>query len=142
MTSKKEEILQLRAEGLSYKEIRKRTGAALSSISYYCSPDQKAKIVARTRDRRTKNTAYLQEVKASSGCVDCDEKYPYFVLQFDHVRGVKVANLSAMNRDATLEELKAEVAKCDVVCANCHSFRTWNRIGSSGNYTGFDLIPE
>jgi hypothetical protein len=27
----------------------------------------------------------------------------------------------------SIETLKAEIAKCDLVCANCHRLRTWKR---------------
>lgn len=141
MTSKKEEILRLRAEGLSYKQIRAETGASLATISFHCSPGQKEKNAARTRDRRNKICAYLQEIKEASGCVDCGEKYPYFTLDFDHVRGDKLGTIAYMTRGSTLEEVKAEVAKCDIVCSNCHRFRTWNRIVSSGGST-LELATE
>lgn len=55
-------------------------------------------------------------------CVDCGEDDPV-VLEFDHVRGRKVANISQMNgysRKAVL----AEIAKCVVRCANCHRRKT------------------
>lgn len=65
--------------------------------------------------------------KASMGCADCgmtDSR----CLQLDHVTGVKVANVSDMVRsDRAWKAILGEVAKCDVVCANCHSVRTHER---------------
>lgn len=61
-------------------------------------------------------------------CYDCGDTYPPFVMQFDHVRGVKHFTLS--NREAnrhTRAVLLAEIAKCDIVCANCHLIRTHER---------------
>lgn len=58
-------------------------------------------------------------------CADCGIQYPYYVMQFDHVRGKKMNMLSTMHlRFGRLQILK-EIAKCDVVCANCHAERTW-----------------
>jgi hypothetical protein len=56
-------------------------------------------------------------------CADCQQTFPPVVMDFDHVRGDKVASISLMlgwRKDRIL----AEVAKCDVVCANCHRIRT------------------
>jgi hypothetical protein len=49
------------------------------------------------------------------------------VMDFDHVRGKKTKNLSAMVSHFGMEAIKAEIAKCDVVCANCHRERTFHR---------------
>jgi hypothetical protein len=45
-----------------------------------------------------------------------------------NARGEKVANLSRLrNGRATWDKIVAEIAKCDVVCANCHRERTRRR---------------
>lgn len=57
-------------------------------------------------------------------CVDCG-KQDVVVLEFDHVRESKVTEVSTMVRyGKSIPKLDAEIAKCDVVCANCHSRRT------------------
>jgi hypothetical protein len=61
-------------------------------------------------------------------CMDCGIKYPYYVMQFDHVRGKKSVNLSGMHLRYGRLQILAEIAKCDVVCANCHAERTHSRI--------------
>lgn len=63
--------------------------------------------------------------KLEHGCQDCGmfPKQPE-VLDFDHVRGQKVTEVSLM-RNSTLEALVEEIEKCDVVCANCHRIRTF-----------------
>ncbi len=76
------------------------------------------------------NKSYRQEVRqfvaeylATHPCVDCGENDPV-VLEFDH-RGGKVANVSMMaSVGYSLEKVKAEIAKCDVRCANCHRRKT------------------
>lgn len=48
--------------------------------------------------------------------------------QNDHVRGDKVGNVSwLMNRSQGRDKVLAEIAKCDLVCANCHRIRTFER---------------
>ena len=56
-------------------------------------------------------------------CATCGETDP-IVLDFDH-REAKIANVADLVRDGALwESIAAEMAKCDVRCANCHRRRT------------------
>jgi hypothetical protein len=68
------------------------------------------------------------------GCVDCKNEFRHWVLQFDHVRGRKRYNVSDMTSGRVSEEtLHEEIAKCEVVCANCHADRTYQRgVAQSG----------
>ena len=78
---------------------------------------------------RLERTHYLLAFFESHPCVDCGERDPV-VLEFDHLRD-KVDNVSKM---ASLKRpwaiILAEIAKCDVVCANCHRRRTAVRLNS------------
>ena len=56
-------------------------------------------------------------------CQDCHKMYPPYVLDFDHVRGKKRFNVSRGGCRSG-QVLLAEIAKCDIVCANCHRERT------------------
>lgn len=72
-----------------------------------------------------RNAQVLIDAK-SSGCLDCGMT-EYYALEFDHLPGQpKLATISAMRFSPT-DKLKAEIAKCDVVCANCHRVRTARR---------------
>jgi hypothetical protein len=47
------------------------------------------------------------------------------VLEFDHVRGIKVLDVSVMvARGYRWRRIESEIAKCVVRCANCHRRRT------------------
>lgn len=62
--------------------------------------------------------------------MDCGEDDPV-VLQLDHVRGIKTATINyLLNGARSFERLVVEVAKCEVVCANCHFRRTAKRHGN------------
>jgi len=63
-------------------------------------------------------------------CRDCGIKYPAYVMEFDHTgQEPKDFNVAQGVLPANLPErvLLAEIAKCDVVCANCHKIRTHAR---------------
>lgn len=66
----------------------------------------------------------------AGGCIDCGNT-DIRVLEFDHVRGTKVANVARMVLDASLEKIVAEVSKCEVRCRNCHAIATYERRGGS-----------
>ena len=76
---------------------------------------------------RTKVQALLHRLK-SRPCADCGNTYPYYVMDFDHVRGEKLFVLGHANGNHYgLVRVDAEAAKCDVVCSNCHRTRTFKR---------------
>lgn len=63
-------------------------------------------------------------------CSDCGKIYHPCVMEFDHVpeRGVKKFNISTgANFSLKSGALFDELAKCDLVCANCHAIRTYMR---------------
>ena len=60
-------------------------------------------------------------------CADCGNKFPPHVMDFDHRDyTTKYRNVGNM-KHYPVERLRAEINKCDLVCANCHRIRTWNR---------------
>lgn len=70
----------------------------------------------------------MNGVKQANPCTDCNAFYPYYVMQFDHTGSDKESNVSDMaNRSLSLARTKNEIAKCELVCANCHAVRTWER---------------
>ena len=73
--------------------------------------------------RRAYHRAIVLEHK-QCGCRDCGELDP-IVLDFDHVRGKKVANIAEMCGKVSEKTMLAEIAKCDVRCANCHRRKTY-----------------
>ncbi len=53
------------------------------------------------------------------------------ILSFDHVQGEKRDNVADMIlKGLSVAAIAEEIAKCDVVCFNCHSLRTQQRAGA------------
>lgn len=82
----------------------------------------------RIRDAVAKTKAIIRSAK-DSPCFDCGVEYPYWIMQFDHLRD-KSFNIGDARYIAE-EKLYAEIFKCEVVCANCHADRTHRRSHSS-----------
>lgn len=77
--------------------------------------------------QRARNLAHVVAAK-DKPCLDCGNRYPHYVMDFDHVRGEKIGDVSALMRNASIAKIDAEIAKCDLVCSNCHRERTWERL--------------
>lgn len=99
---------------------------------YYAkrSPEAKARKVQLQKERVLRNLAILRDYKASKGCADCGENDP-IVLDFDHLdRSTKKYQLGDVTRIGwSIERMMEEIAKCEVVCANCHRRRTAKQLG-------------
>ena len=92
------------------------------------SPQARTKIYAYTKKRRKMLKSMIQAVKESVPCMDCSCYYPHYVMEFDHVNGDK--KFSGMCRGArSITRIEQEMAKCEIVCANCHRVRTASRGG-------------
>lgn len=88
------------------------------------SRTRKNTVAARERARE-----FVWDHLTSNPCVDCGESDP-IVLEFDHVRDIKSHGLTHMiSRGWGVETIKAEIAKCEVRCANCHVRRTTIQLG-------------
>ena len=81
---------------------------------------------ASTKKLKTDEIVQVIRAHKTRPCADCKQSYPYYVMQFDHVSGVKLFDL-AHGKKRGLPSVLAEIAKCEVVCANCHAERTHSR---------------
>lgn len=82
---------------------------------------------AAVKRHRRKVAEAIRQLKRRP-CADCGIEYPYYVMHFDHVKGVKEFELSKVTQtNIALARAMAEAEKCDVVCANCHAERTHKR---------------
>lgn len=82
---------------------------------------------ARAQARRQRDAArgIVDAIKLEAGCVDCGYAEHPEALDFDHVRGEKVEHVAMMVvHHAPMSRILAEIAKCEVRCANCHRVKT------------------
>lgn len=81
-----------------------------------------------TATHRSERRRLIAEMKARP-CMDCDGSFPPVCMQYDHRdpsgKTVKVSRFASAG--GTMAAFLAEVAKCDLVCANCHAIRTERR---------------
>lgn len=80
---------------------------------------------AKIRTWRPGRRLWFDSLK-SKPCSDCGLTFPPEAMDFDHVRGEKVAGICQIY-DWKEERILLELSKCDLVCACCHRIRTNSR---------------
>ena len=91
----------------------------------------KARRKTKVRADRAAHIAWLDSLKEGMPCADCGRVYPPYVMEWDHLPGTeKTLVMSDTRRSAhARERILAEIAKCELVCANCHRERTFGSRG-------------
>jgi len=92
--------------------------------------------VKKTGERRnnlkkeSRAKEYVRSILQSTPCTDCGEN-DIVVLEFDHREpSQKFKDISRLMKNGAGNKLREEIAKCDVVCANCHRKRTAKVFGN------------
>ena len=84
----------------------------LSSACKKCNSIRQAK---RDYDRRE----FINSFK-NKPCVRCGVMYPPYVMDFHHRDPAEKAFNLSKARNKPIDKIIEEVAKCDILCANCH----------------------
>lgn len=88
------------------------------------TPSRVAAVLANQKKKRD----IIQAIKVERGCADCGYNEHPVALDFDHRPGeVKLLKISTDVARVGIARLLAEIEKCDVVCANCHRIRSFER---------------
>lgn len=114
---------KIKAKGKRQVRCRHCTRAQLQSHylrhrKYYLAKARKRNAETAEVQRRL-----LLEYLSIRPCVDCGES-DVVCLEFDHVRGRKQRTVATMIGHHSWATILAELAKCDVRCANCHRRKT------------------
>jgi len=107
-----------------------RTYAALMERRRRSTPDEwtpgTSPHIARKR-AHWRASAKMLDLLKDVPCVDCGRRFPPCVMQFDHRDPATKKFVISRSRTRSHAALLAEVAKCDIVCTNCHRDRTFKR---------------
>lgn len=140
---------RVRAAGRKFDETHREERAAAAKSRYNpaaqaaryaaLSAEEKQERYRKNEARKKQKVQYVQQLKADMPCVDCGGFFHYAAMDFDHKAGARdegddsVAFLA--HHGASLKRIDAEISKCDLVCANCHRLRTWQRLRASASDT-------
>lgn len=89
-------------------------------------------VAAQVAKTRAAHLERIGDYLLNHPCVDCGED-DLRVLDFDHRDGAeKSAEVMKLAKAAySWERVRAEIAKCDVRCRNCHARITYERLGEN-----------
>jgi hypothetical protein len=83
---------------------------------------------AQNKRRQADFMAWYVSLKAGRPCADCGQSFHHAAMQWDHLPGqVKKAALGFLARRGSRRRVLEEIAKCELVCANCHAVRSYLR---------------
>jgi hypothetical protein len=104
---------------------------------HYINNSQVYKDRAAKRNERVRaeNKRKLYGYPSTHPCVDCGQT-DIRCLEFDHVHGEKSKDISRLLQTLPWSAIEAEIAKCEVRCANCHRIKTLER----GKWWRFGLV--
>lgn len=118
----KEQIIKLRSEGKTYREIQQTLGCAMNTIAFHCSPVsieiKRAKRKKITSDTRKKNRIRVK-LHFGGKCSICGYDKCLDALQFHHQDDNKESHVA--NTTYSWAGCLREAQKCKLVCANCHA---------------------
>ena len=121
---------EVRAKARVYnRSRRKKQKCAYKSHSREVHKKEQLTIFLEDVKVRRKNlAAFLENIK-SKPCTDCGKKYPPWIMDFDHLPGsTKTSNVSTLVLACKpIDVILQEIAKCELVCSNCHRQRTHRR---------------
>jgi hypothetical protein len=72
---------------------------------------------------------WLRSLKEDKPCTDCGKTFHFSAMGWDHLPGAtKLFCISSyLKLGQSKKKVLSEIAKCELVCANCHSIRTYKR---------------
>lgn len=104
------------------------TGEAKLEYQREYQKNNRERLLAEKKKRLNEQRELIRAAK-DRPCTDCGVQYPHYVMDFDHVRGEKKYDLCRLGKiAASWQTIEDEIAKCEVVCSNCHRERTFGGV--------------
>lgn len=104
--------------------------------TYRNNPSRRESVRAAANQKRLALKRIVRAHLESNPCADCGLA-DADLLEFDHVRGEKVAGVGQLiNKVVSVEVLMSEIGKCEVRCLHCHRKKTIAQLGWYGWVSG------
>ena len=131
MSFSKKKVVPIEKRRARWRKNSRKYQRKLRLKKYSELKEQQAKLRSERAQLRRKTVqekrVFIQGLK-SQPCKDCSNSYPSYVMHFDHLpeNGQKRFQISK-GHEKSWDALKLEISKCELVCANCHAIRTYQR---------------
>jgi hypothetical protein len=88
----------------------------------------KARRRAQNERRQAEFLVWYTSLKAGKPCADCGRTFHPVAMHWHHLPGTrKKASLGDLAKRGSRKRVLEEIAKCELICANCHAVRTFVR---------------
>src|SRR5947207_14446937 len=88
-----------------------------------------AKRRRQARLRHASFVAWFRALKTNTPCADCGGSFHPAAMNWDHLPGThKIADVGSLVTMHSYGAVMREIQKCELVCANCHAVRSYERI--------------
>src|SRR5271165_2858108 len=116
---------QCETEYVMSKETKRKRNISQKRWHLNNSEKTKATFIRCYLKKKQEREDFLNKFK-NRPCQDCWGWFEPCQMDFDHRNPIeKVNSISKMGWDSvSLQKIKLEIQKCDLVCANCHRLRT------------------
>ena len=85
--------------------------------------ENKAYYINKAKQATDRLKFRVMEIKARAGCLHCNERHPACLLFHHRNPDEKLFTIcdSVFGAGQAWNKIEAEIAKCDILCANCHA---------------------
>jgi transcription elongation factor Elf1 len=104
---------------MPYKDVGKRKEVKKKNYS-----KNRKKVVERVKERKIKIRKWFNEYKEKLSCLKCGENHPA-TIDFHHLEEKDHQVTHMVHYGYSIEKIKKEMDKCQVLCANCHRKLHW-----------------
>ena len=125
---------------MPYKDREKRVEYARENGKKWYQ-EHKQEVIERKKKRQEDIYNWFRRYKSTLSCTDCGISHPA-LLQFHHRdRTEKSFTISkVISRARSVKQITDEMAKCDVVCVNCHAKRHWREMYETDSW--LEILPS
>ena len=88
-------------------------------------PEVKERMKLADKRMEQKCRDYAWQYKTDHPCIKCGTSDPTFLAFHHRDPSTKTAHISKMFKSG-MKKLQAEIAKCDILCSNCHAKLHWH----------------
>jgi transcriptional regulator with XRE-family HTH domain len=120
--SYKEDILRLKSEGKSYREIEKILGCSKGTISYYLNDKKKDTVVIKENKFQEKATTLAENLLMAKPCRGCSQYLHFSQMNFVDLPNL-AESLSKIDSLEGLESIKLAYTNSEMLCNNCNALR-------------------
>jgi hypothetical protein len=109
-------------------EVKKKSDAARNKWVKENPKQAKESRDKASKKSKQKRYDYVNKLK-DNPCTDCGQRYNHWQMDFDHLKSeTKYKSISLLcAHKESFKKIDEEIAKCELVCANCHRDRTYRR---------------